>query len=192
MDQKGCGKDSKTNATEDLPTEESPLMFLGPCAESSGLSEVFSLPTQSSGLISANCSIPTYPVTDIFSSVGFVHDGYLQICGGSRNITGGSRWIQNQQSSCYQLKDSAWVATAPLMAAREDAASVMLQDGSVLVSGGSDGSSRLQSSDVLTASALAWSTAIELPSGRYGHCMLQLTSGQLFLHGGYKDSGGVG
>jgi len=79
------------------------------------------------------------------------------------------------------------VATAPLLVAREDPASVMLQDGSVLVSGGSNGSTLLTSSEVLTASASWTPTAIELPSGRYGHCMLQLTSGQLFLHGGWTD-----
>jgi len=152
------------------------LIILGPGEESKSLSEVFFLPTPSSGLTSANCTVPTYPVTDIFGSVGFVHDGYLQICGGS------SGWVR--QSSCYQLKESAWVATAPLMVARKYAASVMLQDGSVLVSGGYNDSSFLQSSEVLRASALAWSAAIELPSARRGHCMLQLTTGQLFLHGG--------
>ena len=56
-------------------------MFLGPGEESKSLSQVFFLPTQSSGLKSANCTVPTYPVTDISDSVGFVHDGYLQICG---------------------------------------------------------------------------------------------------------------
>jgi len=160
-------------------------MFLGPDSKSHGISEVFSLPTQSNGLTSASCTIPTYPMTDIEGSVAFVHDGYLQICGGYSNSGG------MYQSSCYQLKDSAWVATTPLMVARQHAASVMLQDGSVLVSGGSDGSSRLQSSEVLTASALSWSAAIELPSGRSGHCMLQLTTGQLFLHGGHTRSGTV-
>ena len=64
-----------------LITLESPLMFLGPGSKSNGISEVFSLPTQSSGLTSATCTVPTYPMTDIQGSVGFVHDGYLQICG---------------------------------------------------------------------------------------------------------------
>merc|ERR1712106_547111 len=38
MDQQGCGKDSKTNATEDFSKEESPLIFLGPGEESKSLS----------------------------------------------------------------------------------------------------------------------------------------------------------
>merc|ERR1711892_284585 len=186
LDQKGCDKDLLTNSTEDFSTEESSLMFLGPDSKSHGISEVFSLPTQSNGLTSASCTIPTYPMTDIEGSVAFVHDGYLQICGGYSNSGG------MYQSSCSQLKDSAWVATTTLMVARQHAASVMLQDGSVLVSGGSDGSSRLQSSEVLTASAFSWSAAMELPSARSGHCMLQLTTGQLFLHGGWTCSGPVG
>ena len=60
---------------------ESPFMFLGPGEESNGISEVFSLPTQSSGLTSANCTVPTYPVAGVDNAVAFVHDGYLQICG---------------------------------------------------------------------------------------------------------------
>ena len=67
-----------------LITLESPLMFLGPGRGSAGISEVFSLPTPSSGLASATCTVPTYPLADIEGSVGFVHDGYLQICG---NVT---------------------------------------------------------------------------------------------------------
>ena len=57
------------------------LMFLGPGAGSAGISEVFLLPTPSSGLASATCTVPTYPLTDIRASVGFVHDEYIQICG---------------------------------------------------------------------------------------------------------------
>ena len=64
-----------------LITLESPLIFLGPSYGSNGISEVYLLPTPSSGLTSATCTIPTYPMTDIWGSVGFVYDGYLQICG---------------------------------------------------------------------------------------------------------------
>jgi len=162
-------------------------MFLGPGYNSDGISEVFSLPTKSSGLALANCTIPVFSMPDISNSVGFVHDGYLQICGGHTNYGSSCGW---HTFDCYQLKESAWVATTPLMVTRNQAASVMLQDGSVLVSGGDGSSSRLyahlQSSEVLTASA-GWSAAIELPSAREGHCMLQLTTGQLFLHGGSDD-----
>ena len=79
----GQGKNFTTNLlyTYALITIESPLMFLGPGQGNGGISEVFSLPTASSGLASATCSVPTYPLTDIWGSVGFVHDGYLQICG---------------------------------------------------------------------------------------------------------------
>jgi len=194
MDQKGCDRvshtNSHTNSTQDISTKEAPLMFLGPGLGSNGISEVFSLPTQSSGLTSATCTIPTYPESDKYGTVGvgFVHDGYLQICGGYNGYNGIGSFYE---ASCYQLKDSAWVATAPLMTGRTFAASVMLQDGSVLVSGGELRTSNLRSSEVLTASALSWSAAIDLPSGRDGHCMLQLTTGQLFLHGGDNNFDGL-
>jgi len=188
----GCDEDLKTNATADFTKEEFPLMFLGPGygsnGISNGISEVFSFPNQSSGLASSTCTVPTHPLTDVYNSVGFVHEGYLQICGGEVAMWKGGGY----HASCYQLKDSAWVTTSPLMVARATATSVRLQDGSILVSGGvSGGPYYLQSSEMLTASA-TWSAAIELPSGRAGHCMLLLTTGQLFLHGGYTSSGPVG
>merc|ERR1711892_63225 len=43
---------------EHMDQKESPLMFLGPGYGSNGISEVFSLPTQSSGLASATCTVP--------------------------------------------------------------------------------------------------------------------------------------
>merc|ERR1711892_597592 len=186
INQKGCDKDSKPNTTADFSTEEFPLMFLGPSSGSNGTSEVLSLPTQSSAMKSATCTVPTYPMTDISGSVGFVHDGYLHICGGSSYIsTGGTSSSRGgRQSSCYKLKESAWVATRPMRFVRNNAASVMLQDGSVLVSGGElRDSVDLRSSEVLTASG-GWSAAIELPRKGSWHCMLQLATGQLFMNGG--------
>ena len=96
-------------------------------------------------------------------------------------------------SSCYQLQHSAWVTSEPLLVGRLSAASVVLHNGSVLVTGGRTGVSvndKHQSSDILTATG--WSAGIRLPSARYGHCMLQLSSGELFLHGGNTDTGDVG
>ena len=74
-----------------------------------------------------------------------------------------------------------------MLVARSHAAAVRLQTGSVLVSGGWSGSSKLLSSELLTGSN--WTAAMQLPSARMGHCMLQLSSGQLFLQGGLTGSG---
>ena len=80
-----------------------------------------------------------------------------------------------------------------MLVGRLSAASVVLHNGSVLVTGGRTGVSvndKHKSSDMLTAKG--WSAGIQLPSARYGHCMLQLSMGELFLHGGNTVSGDVG
>jgi hypothetical protein len=75
-----------------------------------------------------------------------------------------------------------------MLIGRHGAAAVGLQNGSALVSGGYSASLiTLQSSEILTGST--WTFAMQLPSPRYAHCMLQLSSGELFINGGYSDSG---
>ena len=73
------------------------------------------------------------------------------------------------------------------MVPRGYAAAVRLASGDILVTGGHSGSSRLQSSELLTGTT--WTAALELPSARYGHCLLQLSSGGLYLNGGQTASG---
>ena len=94
-------------------------------------------------------------------------------------------------SSCYVLMDSAWVATPPLISPRALAAATTLHNGSALVTGGlTTNFTLLSSSDVLTGTT--WSPALKLPSAIIGHCMLTLSSGDIFLHGGADWSGPSG
>jgi len=157
------------------------LLFLGPDENSSGKSEVFSLPTQGGNLTPAACTVPDYPIPDIDGSAAFVQDGYLQICGGYSTSSSPKRLF-----SCYVLRDSAWVSTTPLGSARYAAAAITLHNGSVLITGGHDGT-RLSSSEMLTGTT--WSPALELPSARYGHCLIGLSTGEIFLQGGFTRSG---
>ena len=62
------------------------LLYLGPGAKPSGaavgLSEVFTLPTDASGLKTARCQIPQDTnKAETRSMVGFVLDGHLTLCG---------------------------------------------------------------------------------------------------------------
>jgi len=162
-----------------------PLLFLGPGEWSligSLKSEVFSLPAQGGNLSTAACTVPDYPIP-IYGYAAFVRDGYLQLCGGSSRSSS-----PREQSSCYVLKDSAWVATTPLGSARSSAAAVTLQNGSVLITGGTDWT-ELSSSEML--SGTTWSHALELPIAITDHCMIALSTGEIFLHGGYTNGSGV-
>jgi len=158
-----------------------PLLFLGPGQYSDeGKSEVFSLPVQGGNLSIASCTVPDYPVPATKGYVAFVKDGYLQLCGG-RTYSSGYQY----QSSCYVLRDSGWVATTPLMSAREGAAAITFHNGSVLISGGHRAyrTGTLSSSEILTGTT--WAPALKLPLYCcYEHCMLGLNTGEIFLHDG--------
>ena len=74
------------------------------------------------------------------------------------------------------------------MTARSKSSAVLLKNGSVLVSGGLNGP--LKTSELVTGDDTR-THGMELPNGLYGHCMLLLISGQIFLHGGKTVSGPV-
>jgi len=126
--------------------------------------------------------IPEHPVVTILT---------ISITGGMVawwNLGGGPS--SELESSCYVLRDSAWVATTPLMSARYGAAATTLRNGSVLISGGSTtGSTKLSSSEILTGNT--WAPALELPSARSSHCLIGLSTGELFLHGGWSTESGA-
>jgi len=158
-----------------------PLLFVGPDYFSYGESEVFSLPAQGGSLSKPSCSVPDYPLTDVGGYVAFVKDGYLQICGGF------SYSNEEYQSACYLLRDSAWETTTQLMMPRYLAAATTLHTGSVLISGGyatgnETSGTKLSSSEIWTGTT--WAPALELPSARAGHCLILLSTGEFFLHGG--------
>ena len=71
-----------------------------------------------------------------------------------------------------------------MLAKRENAASATFPNGSVLVTGGvGRRGAPLQSSELLSGSDRT--PSLQLPSARSSHCLLALSSGGLFLHGGY-------
>jgi len=163
-----------TNCTTTTTKSANTMIFLGPSHITSGQSEVFPI-SENKDLTTQTCTVPQFPFTNIRETVGFIYEDLLHICGGKSG--------PSVQSACFSLINSTWSETTPMLSAREGAAAVRMQNGSVLVSGGS----LLQTSELLTGST--WTPSIQLPSGRWGHCMLLLSTGELFLHGG--SSGGA-
>ena len=81
-----------------------PLLFLGPGGKySSGRSEVFSLPTQGGNLSLASCTLPDYPIADVYGYAAFVKDGFLQLCG---NIFGSRKRFEGER---FELTKSMFI-----------------------------------------------------------------------------------
>jgi N-acetylneuraminic acid mutarotase len=62
----------------------------------------------------------------------------------------------------------------------------VLTDGKVLVAGGSNGSSALNSAEVYDPSTGSWTIANNMNDARYYHTASVLTDGQVLVTGGYN------
>lgn len=68
---------------------------------------------------------------------------------------------------------------------RSDHASVLLPDGRVLVSGGTDGSAVLKTSEVFDPSTEKWTAVAPMTSARRGHTMTVLSNNKVLVTGGF-------
>ncbi len=72
-----------------------------------------------------------------------------------------------------------------LTTGRSDHASVRLPDGRVLVSGGTDGTTVLKSTEVFDPSTEKWSAATDMKTARRGHTMTLLQDNKVLVTGGF-------
>lgn len=68
---------------------------------------------------------------------------------------------------------------------RSDHAAVRLPDGRVLVSGGTDGTDALKSSEVYDPSTETWTATGDMTTARRGHAMTLLATGKILVTGGF-------
>jgi hypothetical protein len=68
---------------------------------------------------------------------------------------------------------------------RSDHASVTLPDGRVLVSGGTDGTNALKTTEVFNPSDEKWTTVAPMTSARRGHTMTVMSNGKILVTGGF-------
>lgn len=68
---------------------------------------------------------------------------------------------------------------------RSDHASVLLSDGRVLVSGGTDGAAVLKTSEVFDPSTEKWTAVAPMITARRGHTMTALNNGKVLVTGGF-------
>ncbi len=96
--------------------------------------------------------------------------------------------VQNDAytNKCYSLKNNEWVSSASMNSVRVDAAAAQLQDGKLLVTGGSNGTN-LNSAEMLTEEG--WESNI--PSLKVTiliHCMVTVNSTTVMAIGGSQNN----
>jgi Kelch motif len=84
-------------------------------------------------------------------------------------------------SAAAQVSSGTWSATASMASARSGASSVLLQDGRVLITGGTDASGPLASAELYSGS---FSPADSMLLARSNHASVTLNDGRVLVLGG--------
>ncbi len=122
---------------------------------------------------------PNFPaiVSEAIGGLGF--KGNPILCGGYQ--------IYSRSNKCYSLENNEWVSSASMNSVRAYAAAAQLQDGKLLVTGGSDVSADLNSAEMLTEEG--WESNIpSLPVTILGHCMITVNSTTVMVIGGFQNN----
>ena len=127
-------------------------------------------------------NLAKYPITPVSSATGAIVSGLPMICGGWSGLPDLVAY-----SECYHYnKDSNnWIFLTNMTEKRMYSASVVI-NGSLFVMGGFRGHSagELSSTEYVSPDGFASRSGPELPSPRFGHCAVKLSTGQVMLLGG--------
>ena len=127
-------------------------------------------------------NLTEYPITPINSATGAIVSGHPMICGGWSELPDFVAY-----SECYRYKkdSNTWIFLTNMTEKRMRSASVVI-NGSLFVMGGFRGHSlgAQSSTEYISPDGYASQPGPELPSARYGHCAVMLSTGQVMLLGG--------
>jgi hypothetical protein len=84
-----------------------------------------------------------------------------------------------------------WTATGELHSPRMDHTATLLNDGRVLVVGGSDGFDTLASAELYDPTSGSWTAAGRMTVARYGHTATLLLDGSVLVTGGIDNAGKI-
>ncbi len=123
--------------------------------------------------------MPKFPVSPAYLAIGGLGFNYNPtICGGVQN--------DSSPNKCYSLENGAWASSDSMNSARVEAAAVLMEDGQLLVTGGSDGQDHTNSTEMLTDKGCK-NEVPSLPVTIAAHCMVQVNSTTVMAVGGFQN-----
>ena len=93
-------------------------------------------------------------------------------------------------ASPLQVPSGTWIATGAMNSARSGAAAVLLQDGRILITGGSGASGPANSAELFGSNG-SFSLASPMNVPRSGHVAVVLQDGRVLVAGGLTSGGAV-
>jgi hypothetical protein len=121
---------------------------------------------------------PNFPAKVYYAVGGLGFKGNPIICGGIQNDA--------YSNKCYSLENKEWVSSASMNSVRSFAAAAQLQDGRLLLTGGSNGTG-LNSAELLTKEG--WESNIPSLPVTFGfHCMVTVNSTTVMVIGGAQNN----
>lgn len=120
-------------------------------------------------------------------SATLLADGKTLVAGGSSPEPSSSTALRS--SLLYDGATQSWSPSGSLGQGRTDHSATRLQDGTVLVAGGIQGSTWLSSAEVYDPAAASWTPAGSLGQARSGHSATLLPDGRVLVAGGLDAAG---
>merc|ERR1719266_806557 len=133
--------------------------------------------------------LPDYPIYLRWATGGLM-DGRPLICGDYRKT--GSSGSNQYQSSCYVFNKEIhqWELHANLKSERRGAASAILDNGSLFITGGFQypGDGTLASTEIISPDGSV-NQGMDLPEATWRHCMVTMDDGRIAIIGGTRKQG---
>ena len=144
--------------------------------------------SQLSSLTRSCSNLQNYPIA-MGGATGAIVSGHPIICGG---WSGEPDFVAYSECYHYNKDSNNWIFLTNMTEKRMYSASVVI-NGSLFVMGGFRGHSlgEQSSTEYVSPDGYASQPGPELPSARYGHCAVKLSTGQVMLLGGVLESKSV-
>ena len=125
----------------------------------------------------SHCPAITKLPDERYGHIAQIIQGKTVVCGGYT-----SAW----EKTCLNYEAGTWSSTKPMTQARDYASSILLSDGSMLITGGYGGSSSKTTLEIWTEHATMEETkTMTLPEEMAEHCMVLISTSQVLLAGNY-------